>query len=188
MRLGIAAAALTGTLLFVAAQAATATPLPNLKDAAGASPGTIDLVRSPGGGGRGMGMRGGGPKMGGGVGRGHAMKGIAGKPGGHAGKAFKGGGGYARRGGPPNLAYKGGKYKGGGYAWKGNKGYKGGYASKGHKGYRYGRHGYPYFWPGVAWGGVGVYSSGGCGWLYRQAQATGSAYWWQRYQNCVYAY
>jgi hypothetical protein len=30
------------------------------------------------------------------------------------------------------------------------------------------------------------YGYGGCGWLYRRAVATGSAYWWQRYRACSY--
>ena len=30
------------------------------------------------------------------------------------------------------------------------------------------------------------YYGGDCGWLARQARATGSAYWWQRYNECVY--
>ena len=28
-------------------------------------------------------------------------------------------------------------------------------------------------------------SYGGCGWLYRNAVATGSAYWWNRYYECA---
>jgi hypothetical protein len=30
------------------------------------------------------------------------------------------------------------------------------------------------------------YSYGGCGWLYRRAVSTGSAYWWHRYEECAY--
>jgi hypothetical protein len=48
----------------------------------------------------------------------------------------------------------------------------------------------------VRFGGFGFYDGyydgdyygnygGGCGWLYRNAVATGSPYWWNRYQYCV---
>ena len=30
------------------------------------------------------------------------------------------------------------------------------------------------------------YYGGDCGWLARQARATGSAYWWRRYNECLY--
>jgi hypothetical protein len=30
------------------------------------------------------------------------------------------------------------------------------------------------------------YGSGGCGWVYQRALATGSSYWWHRYQACLY--
>ena len=33
-----------------------------------------------------------------------------------------------------------------------------------------------------------TYGSGGCGWLYRQAMATGSDYWWDRYYQCTGSY
>ena len=29
------------------------------------------------------------------------------------------------------------------------------------------------------------YYGGGCSWLYRNAVATGSPYWWNRYQYCI---
>ena len=29
------------------------------------------------------------------------------------------------------------------------------------------------------------YGYGGCGWLYRNAVATGDAYWWNRYYSCT---
>jgi hypothetical protein len=35
------------------------------------------------------------------------------------------------------------------------------------------------WWPGYAYG------YGGCGWLYRNAVATGSPYWWNRYYACA---
>jgi hypothetical protein len=30
------------------------------------------------------------------------------------------------------------------------------------------------------------YYGGDCGWLYRRAIATGSPYWWRRYEQCTY--
>ena len=36
------------------------------------------------------------------------------------------------------------------------------------------------------WGyGYYGYYGGGCGWLYRNTIATGSAYWWNRYYACI---
>ena len=40
------------------------------------------------------------------------------------------------------------------------------------------------FFPGYYDGDYGYYG-GGCSWLYRNAVATGSPYWWNRYQYCV---
>ena len=53
----------------------------------------------------------------------------------------------------------------------------------------HGRH--ARFFPGDAFFYGGDYADygyygGDCGWLARQARATGSAYWWQRYNECVY--
>jgi hypothetical protein len=39
---------------------------------------------------------------------------------------------------------------------------------------RYGWYGAPFFPYG-----------GGCGWLYRNAKATGAPYWWNRYYECT---
>jgi hypothetical protein len=43
-----------------------------------------------------------------------------------------------------------------------------------------------YYAPFVGYGAY--YGSGyreGCGWLRRRAEATGSPYWWRRYEDCV---
>jgi hypothetical protein len=90
--------------------------------------------------------------------------------GGRGGHIARGGGGRAMH------AYRGGgravhAYRGGGravHAYRGEHrryGYYGGYR----------RYGY--------YGGVGYYG-GGCGWLHRNAVATGSSYWWNRYYAC----
>ena len=47
------------------------------------------------------------------------------------------------------------------------------------------------FFPGDAFFYGGDYADygyygGDCGWLARQARATGSPYWWRRYDECVY--
>ena len=47
------------------------------------------------------------------------------------------------------------------------------------------------FFPGDAFFYGGDYADygyygGDCGWLARQARATGSAYWWRRYNECLY--
>jgi hypothetical protein len=189
MRLGITVAAVASTLVLAAASAATATPLVNLKTGA---PGVIDLVRSGGGHGGGHGGAHMGGPRGGSMTVHRGAMGSIGRQGAMAGKAFKGGGRSVYRGGGGKFAYKGGgKYRGGSQAWRG-KGYRGAYAWNGYRGHgRHHRHNYPYFWPGVAWGGVGIYSTygyGGCGWVYRRAMATGSPYWWRRYQDCIYGY
>ena len=179
MRLGMAAAAL-GALLFTASQAAYAAPAVNLQRAGQSPAGLVDLVRQDGGG------KGGGPGM---------------KSGG-GGAKFSGQSGGSKmsgpRGGPKVGVYKGGPkmgtYKGGkapAYAGKGprggdwNRGGKQGYAWKGNKQ----RH-YRYLYPSIGLGlAYGAYNYGDeCGWLYRRAQATGSPYWWQRFQECRYSY
>lgn len=173
MRLGMAAAALTSALLFAASQTAHAMPTVNLKGAAQSPSGLVELARSPGsgrGGGPGIRAGGGGSKMGArySVPRSSAGKVYGGKG---PGKAYRG---YAGKG--PGKVYGGkgpGKY--GGYAYKGGKDH----------GKRYSRRFYPYFWPGIAASGAYSYADD-CGSLRRRAQATGSIYWWQRYQECRY--
>ena len=40
--------------------------------------------------------------------------------------------------------------------------------------------------PRYGWWGAPFFPyGGGCGWLYRNAKATGSAYWWNRYYECI---
>lgn len=173
MRIGTAAIA--SALLLAVSHAAHAAPSINLQDGVQAPAGMVDLVRKGGGGG----------------GKG---KGVSGR--GFSGKSIKGGRAYGGRsyGG---RSYAGRSFKGSGRNFKGYSGrsYRGGsryaYAGKGRYGNsynkgRYYRRGYPYFWGGLALSGA--YYGGNCGWLYRQAQATGSAYWWQRYQDCTYSY
>jgi hypothetical protein len=167
---------LASALLFAVAQTAHAAPLLNLKDGAQSPAGMVDLVRKGGGGGKGYGGRGGGG--------GKAFRG-----GGLSSKSFKGGGRSFSRS-YSGKSFKGGKsYRGGSWARSGgNRVYTGrNYAGRGYynKG-RYHRRGYPYFWGGLAV--TGAYYGSNCGWLYRQAQATGSAYWWNRYQDCAYYY
>ena len=177
----VMATALASALLFAVAQTAHAAPLLNLKDGAQSPAGMVDLVRKGGGGG-GKGFKGGG-------GGGKAFRG-----GGLSSKSFKGGGrsfsrSYAGRSFKGGKSYRGGSWarSGGNRVYSGRNYGKGKYAGRGYynKG-RYYRRGYPYFWGGLAV--TGAYYGSNCGWLYQQAQATGSAYWWQRYQDCVYYY
>ena len=63
------------------------------------------------------------------------------------------------------------------------------YGANNHFDNDHGRH--ARFFPGDAFFYGGDYADygyygGDCGWLARQARATGSAYWWQRYNECVY--
>lgn len=105
--------------------------------------------------------RGGGGKghaRGGGRGRGHANRGGGGKHhygGGRGGKRYYGGGGKR------HSANKGGRH--------------GSYGKYRRHGY-YGRYALPY--RSYAYGG-------GCGRLYRNAIATDSRYWWNRYYECT---
>jgi hypothetical protein len=149
-----------------------------LKDAGTTPSGNpITIVRHGGGGGGHMG--GGHGHMGGGhYGGGHAFRGG----GGHYGGAhFRGGGHYAYRGG----GHRYGHYYGGPRHYYGGKNKH--YAYKNHGRYYRGRY-YRYgWWPYVGVGvGYGYYGYGGCAWLRRQALATGSSYWWQRYYDCIY--
>jgi hypothetical protein len=178
------ATALAGTLLAtcLVSGSAQATSVPVLKSDAS----MVTLVRKGGGGGHG-GFKGhGGGFKGGHIGRGGGGRHYAYRGGGRH-YAYRGGGRhYAYRGGGRHYAYRGGgrhyAYRGGGrhYAYRGRgHGYYDRYRRYGHYGrYRhYGWYGLPY----VAYG----YYGGGCGWLYRNAVATGSAYWWNRYYACT---
>ena len=119
-----------------------------------------------------------------GRGGGHGGSGHGG--GHHMGSAFKGGssigkfhsnqgGKYAyRSGGGKFHTNQGGKYRG----WSGKFDNDRHHGKYGH----YRRYGYP-------WYGLPLYTyGGGCGWLYRQAVATGSDYWWNRYYQCTGSY
>ena len=69
----------------------------------------------------------------------------------------------------------GGKY---GKGWSGKYGH--------HHDHNYGRYQRYGLYP---WYGLPLYTyGGGCGWLYRQAVATGSDYWWDRYYRCTGSY
>jgi hypothetical protein len=178
-------AAASGALLFAASHAASAAPAVNLQGAM-QSPGSVDLVRQ-GGGGRGtVGVGGGwaGPRASG------IRSGGGGGP-----KVGRSGGGprvAGPRGGPKMGAYRGGgnpgRYARGPRGGDWDRGYRrGGYAWKGDRRRHYGRYFYPGIGLGLAYGGYSYYGDE-CGWLYRRAQATGSPYWWQRYEACRYSY
>lgn len=49
-----------------------------------------------------------------------------------------------------------------------------------HNDWRHHRRYYSSFYVYTPW----LYSNGDCGWLYQRAIATGSAYWWSRYDAC----
>lgn len=156
-------AALFGTWLPSAS--VEAAPLPVL--AGDTAPELTTLVGHARGGRGGGGRHAGGGRGGGGK---HARGGRGG--GGGGGKKAHGGGGGAKHA-------KGGRGHGGAKKSVQKRSKYGYYARRKRPShYRYFR-GYPrpYF-------GYGSYS-GGCGWLYRRAVATGSRYWWNRYYECV---
>ena len=104
------------------------------------------------------------------VGRGGHGGGYGGGPGGgHGGP----GGGHG--GGGPGPGHGPGH----GPGWGGG----GGHHHHGHgHGLRF--YGSPFVGYGAYYDGGGGYSEG-CGWLRRRALATGSRYWWARYEDCV---
>jgi hypothetical protein len=113
---------------------------------------------------------------------------LVGKGGRGGGRGFKGGGrgGFkaAHRGG----GFKG--YRGGGkrYAYKGRN-YSNWNRHHGKNYYKGKRYAYRGRYRGRYWYGPNIYVGGGygggCAWLRRQALATGSSYWWSRYNACV---
>jgi hypothetical protein len=159
------ATAVAGTLLAtcLVSGSAQATSVPVLKG--DATPGIVTLVGRGGGGG-------GKHARGGGGGRSHANRGGGGRS--HANRGGGGGGGKHARGGGGGRSHAnrgGGKrhYGGGG---KRHYAYRGGNRRRG----SYGRYAPPYRSYGYG---------GGCGWLYRNAIATDSPYWWNRYYECT---
>ena len=155
------ATALASTLLAtcLVSGSAQATPVPVLKG--DATPGIVTLVGRGGGGGKGH-------ARGGGGGRGHANRSGGGRS-------------HANRGGGGKRHYGGGRgskryYGGGGKRHYANRGGRhGSYGKYRRHGY-YGRYALPY--RSYAYGG-------GCGRLYRNAIATDSRYWWNRYYECT---
>jgi hypothetical protein len=203
MKLNLAAmTALAGSLvLTTAAVSANAAPTLDFKAALGTGSGLVELARQGGGGGKGgggAGGRGGGGWSGGG-GKGGGGAGLAGRGGG-GGAAWAGRGGG---GGGPSGRLAGRSY-GGGDGWKGRGGgdFKAGRGSGRHAGkswdggkkwdggkhHRHGKSFRRFYGPDIfVYGGTG-YGYNDCGWLRRQAVITGSPYWWQRYQDCLYYY
>ncbi len=142
---------------------------------------SLTLVKGGGGGG---GLGGGGGHMGGGGG-GHMgggggdHMGGGGRIGGDAGPHFSGGDHISGVGGPR-----------GGVRFGANDHFDHGQGRYDHDHFDHG-HGHVRFFPGDAFFYGGDYADygyygGDCGWLARQARATGSAYWWRRYNECLY--
>jgi hypothetical protein len=160
MRYAMTITALASSLALVAATQlpAKAGPAFDLKSTTG----MVELVKSGGGGGGGGGrMASSGDHMGGGGN-------------GHMGRMARGGdfnNGPSRHGRVAGNNWNGN--------WNGNWDHN---RNHHHHNNRF-ITGYPF------WYGGGYYASNGygdCGWLRRQAIITGSPYWWQRYQECLY--
>jgi hypothetical protein len=193
-----AISALAGGFLLTATLSAGAAPSVSLKSSLDSGSALVQLARDGGGGGGGGGHSGGGggghsgggggggDRAGGGSpgGGGAALKGggdgggpsgrVAGRGGG--GDSFKGrSGGDFKSGRSGRVARGGGDWDGDGKNW--NRGKDHGKSRHGKNFRRYGPDIFVY---------GGGYGYGDCGWLRRQAVITGSPYWWQRYQDCVY--
>jgi hypothetical protein len=124
--------------------------------------------------------------------------------GGHMSNAFKGGSVHVGGNMGRVHSYSGGNIAkfhtnpGGKYVYRGNSGKfhtnKGGkYAWSGkydhdHDHFNHHHHGRFPWWYGLPLYSYGYGGYGGCGWLYRQAVATGSDYWWNRYYQCTCYY
>ena len=165
------ATALAGTLLATGliSASAQATSFPVLKG--DAPPSVVALVGHGGGGGHGGGHGGGNggnfaARSSGGHGDHHGRMNVYGRSFSHGNY----GGRYYAYSGGRNYAYSGGKHGGHGHYPYGR------YASH----YRHNRY-YGWYYPNFSYG----YYGGGCGWLYRNALATGSPYWWNRYYECT---
>ena len=128
----------------------------------------------------------------GGIKGGHSGGGMKGSGGGYS-KGFSGGTGGKGYSGPKFYSGpKAGKYHykpGGGYGPGYKPGYKPshkpghrpGYKHHHHKKHYYYYYGGPYFYYEPYYYG----DAGECAWLYRKAVQTGSAYWWNRYNECI---
>jgi hypothetical protein len=67
------------------------------------------------------------------------------------------------------------------YAYRSGHGHAGKHYNYGHYAGHYRHYRYYGYYPSYSYG----YYGGGCGWLYRNAVATGSPYWWNRYYQCT---
>ncbi|HEY7688688.1 MAG TPA: hypothetical protein VH835_08350 [Dongiaceae bacterium] len=159
-----AISALAGGFLLTATLSAGAAPSVSLKSSLDSGSALVQLARDGGGG---AALKGGGDG-GGPSGR------VAGRGGG--GDSFKGrSGGDFKSGRSGRVARGGGDWDGDGKNW--NRGKDHGKSRHGKNFRRYGPDIFVY---------GGGYGYGDCGWLRRQAVITGSPYWWQRYQDCIY--
>jgi hypothetical protein len=203
MKINLAAMTALASSLVLTAAVANAAPSLTFKP----SPDTgssLVLARSGGGGGGGGGVWSGGGGGGGGGDRGgHMSGGGDGGPGGGGRAALRGGGdGGGPSGHMADRSFdRGDRFTGSGSRYKGGKsagrdfdrddhfrgGDRGRYASRDrdhdhgnrHRVFRNGAWVWVY--------GPDIYAYGDdCSYLLRRAQITGSAYWWQRYEDCVY--
>ena len=200
-----ATTALASSLVLLAAIGlpAKAAPLFDLKSAAGATTGMIELIGHGGG-------KGGGGGGGGGAGNaGHMSGGNAGHisgggDGGHNGHSMSAMGHSGHNGGDhmghhghhgPSLAWKGGDWDNRGHhghhgpsvAWKDDDWDHHGHDHD-HDHFDHHHHHHNFFADDIFFLYGAGYGYGDCYWLRRQAIITGSPYWWQRYQECLYYY
>ena len=191
MKSGMAATtALASSLVLLAAIGlpAKAAPSFDLKSAAAAATGMVELV-GHGGGGHGGGM-------GGHMGGGHSMSALG--NGAHIGGGHSGGGHHMSALG--NGAHVGGGHSGHAHAGMphgidgGHHGHHGPSVAWNHGSWDHHGHGHGHdhfkhrhnFFAGDIFIYGGGYGYNDCGWLRRQAIVTGSPYWWRRYQDCLY--
>lgn len=74
-------------------------------------------------------------------------------------------------------------------SFRGNRGFSRNRGFRSHRGFRHRGYSHRRFRRGLRWGGpviIGGYGYGNCSYLKRRALATGSRYWWRRYNACRY--
>lgn len=104
------------------------------------------------------------------------------------GMGMRGMGGMGSRGLGSRGMGIGRPHIGPGRGFRGGSAFRGVGRGHGHHGHHHHHRRFYYAAPFVGYGayyGDSYYGGSGCGWLRRRAEATGSGYWWSRYEECL---